>query len=740
MSDPFPRPFGRYELKQRLATGGMAELYLADIVGEHGFRKPVVIKLLLPHMAVEEHFRHMFIDEARLTSRLVHPKIAQTYELGTRDGRLYICMEWVDGIDVLSSLRECAHRGLKLPVEVSVFILCELLDALEYAHNVTDQSGEPLCIVHRDVSPSNVLLSRRGDVKLIDFGIARAVGNEHQTQSGVLKGKYGYMSPEQVVGNPLDARSDLFSAGILLAELLMGRRLFAAPNELDVLLMVRDANMARLDHFGADIPEDLRRIVDHALCKDRNARYPSASAFRSALSDWMFTNQMRVSTRNIADIVQALYDDVWARHTDGPAAARADIRITPLGESNGKAAVQHAVAVGGEIGGIPAGGFEGPDSMPMISVESSGAIPIVEAAPERAADDDKDDEIEAAVASLGEGEGDAVPMLVDDLMSGGIDTGASDGVPDKDAVAELSKRHGSIEEAVASLAPQAPDPSSTDYDEKPVASAPSARGKNRLPTAEEIKRVRRPQPPELAEIEGEPDRHGDLAVTPPIKVMYELWAERAEGLLLMSVGPVRKEIYLNRGTPEFVSSNLARELFGEFLVHEKAVSNGELAMALAMMPHYGGRLGDTLVGLGLMKPLDVFRMLHRQVRAKLVDVCTWEKGVFAYYAERKNQREAFPLDLNVADVVGAGAMLLPEVYVTDWARRHARERPRSKRNPLLKPADFRLGADIRSLYDNLSGGKTLAELRARYDDDEKRAQFLRSVFLLVHTSLVTLDA
>src|SRR5690349_17063076 len=248
----------------------MAELFLGTAPGEHGFQRKVVIKRLLPHLAREPVYTAMFIDEAKLTARLAHPKIAQTYELGRVGNELFIAMEFVDGVDVLAMLRELAWQRRRMPVELASWVAHEVLDALDFAHNMRDEHGSSLGIVHRDISPSNVLLSRRGDVKLVDFGIARATGpgRHHRTKSGTLKGKYGYMSPEQVIEQPVDARSDLFSVGVVLAEMLCGRRLFAAPNELDVLLMVRDAKLQRLDEHGKHIEPGLDRILRRALRKD----------------------------------------------------------------------------------------------------------------------------------------------------------------------------------------------------------------------------------------------------------------------------------------------------------------------------------------------------------------------------------------------------------------------------------------------------------------------------------------
>ncbi len=245
-----PKQIGRYQILDRVAVGGMAELFKATLQGEHGFAKLVAIKKILPHLATDRQFVEMFIDEARLTAQLDHRHIVQVFELGTDADTPYIAMQFVDGVDVLALLRECARAQIRLPPDLAAVIARDTLDALDYAHNAVDVNGAPLKIVHRDISPGNVLLSWRGDIKLTDFGIARAAERRHKTEAGTLKGKYGYMSPEQVSGGEIDSRSDLFSVGILLAEMVMARRLFTSTNDLDILLMVRDARLDRLHKYA----------------------------------------------------------------------------------------------------------------------------------------------------------------------------------------------------------------------------------------------------------------------------------------------------------------------------------------------------------------------------------------------------------------------------------------------------------------------------------------------------------
>src|SRR5450432_4364443 len=249
-----PAAFGRYTLLERLALGGMAEVFHAKISSSHGFEKILVIKRILPHLAAEANFVSMFIDEAKLTAQLTHPKIVQILDFGDVDGQYFTALEYIEGFDALGLLRTAAQKRTQLPRNLAIFIINEVLEALDYAHNARDMESRPMQIVHRDISPSNIFISKRGDVKLGDFGIAHAQRRESKTQAGTLKGKYGYMSPEQVTGGALDGRSDLFAIGIVLAEMLMGRRLYTATADLDVLLMVRDARTDRLDKFSVDLP------------------------------------------------------------------------------------------------------------------------------------------------------------------------------------------------------------------------------------------------------------------------------------------------------------------------------------------------------------------------------------------------------------------------------------------------------------------------------------------------------
>ena len=737
MGDEFPIGFGRYTLVERLAMGGMAELFVATAPGEHGFQKKVVIKRLLPNLANDETYNAMFIDEAKLTARLVHPKIAQTFELGKVDGSLFIAMEFVDGIDVLALLREFATRRRRVEPQLAAWIAHEVLDALDYAHSLKDESGNQLGIVHRDISPSNVLLSVRGDIKLVDFGIARQIDPDraHKSKSGTLKGKYGYMSPEQVIELPLDGRSDVFSVGVVLAELLTGRRLFAAANELDVLLMVRDAKLQRLDKYGGDIEPGLLAIVRKALKKSTEERFASAAVFRDAIGEWLFEHRHRMTPKYVADVVAELREAVNARRQQAAAASAASTAV-------GRAPSEQNI----EITAVPeAAADDGDISMPVISVSYDAEAADPPANPRQSSPQiavsrtptpprpKTPPPLPAPVATPNKG----VPIAVIPVKAEKRKPTANDAVIEVPIADTISAAVESIVMPEEGSKPQKSS-SRADWpmeDSRPyvgtfddLTDAPAKkRGQDmQVPTAEELARKKPPTPPSLADIEGKPDDTGDFGVTSPLRVLFRLMTARATGLLVVAIGGIKKEIYVRDGQPEYVSSNVASELFGNYLVTKGVLSDGELAMALAMMPHYGGKLGDTLVGLGLLKPLEVFRHLTRQVRTKIIDVCTWNKGGFAWYAGRENPREAFPLDFNAFEILGAGAMALPDENIDSWVAKNGGIKLRASRARRVGPERFEVKGLV-DLFETLNGSRRIEDLveeQPTRDDKQRMAKML----------------
>ncbi len=304
-----PIALGRYIIDELLGTGGMAEIFRARVTGPERFAKWVVIKRVKPKYADQQVFVRMFIDEARINAALDHANIVSVFDFGELDGHYYIAMEYVDGIDLqVVHVRHKERYGRPIPWEVSVLVVRDLLRGLDYAHNATDNDGVPLGIIHRDVNLVNVMLRRDGAVKLLDFGCAKASSAIRQSRTvvGVIKGKLGYMSPEQTQDKELDVRSDGFSVGIVLHELLTGRRLFWGENELDMLRAVQQKPVPDPRRYNPDLPESLAQVVLKALARDREERYASASDMADALEAIVLEHRIPMS--RVSDLMRDLMD------------------------------------------------------------------------------------------------------------------------------------------------------------------------------------------------------------------------------------------------------------------------------------------------------------------------------------------------------------------------------------------------------------------------------------------------
>ncbi len=295
-----PTPFGKYYLLERINVGGMAEVFRAKAFGVEGFERLVAVKRILPNIAEDKEFIRMFIEEAKLAVQLNHANIAQIFDLGVVDGAYYIALEHVHGRDLRGMFDRCRLIGEPMPVSQACFTVMKVCEGLDYAHNKRDQSGRELHLVHRDVSPQNILVSFEGEVKLIDFGIAKAAGKGSKTQAGILKGKFGYMSPEQVRGIPIDRRSDVFSCGIVLYELLTGERLFVGESDFSTLEKVRNVEILPPSTYNRRIPDELERIVLKALAKDVEDRYQNAIDLHDELQAFVYTAGEFYSRKDLA--------------------------------------------------------------------------------------------------------------------------------------------------------------------------------------------------------------------------------------------------------------------------------------------------------------------------------------------------------------------------------------------------------------------------------------------------------
>ncbi|HYU16707.1 MAG TPA: serine/threonine-protein kinase [Candidatus Acidoferrum sp.] len=344
-----PIPFGKYYLLERINVGGMAEVFRAKAFGVEGFERLVAVKRILPNIAEDKDFVRMFIDEAKIAVQLNHANIAQIFDLGVVENDYYIALEHVHGRDLRSIFNRCRHRGGEgdepgepMPIAQSCFILMKVCEGLDYAHNKRDQTGRELNLVHRDVSPQNVLVSFEGEVKIIDFGIAKAAGKGSKTQAGILKGKFGYMSPEQVRGLPVDRRSDVFSCGIVLYELLTGERLFVGESDFSTLEKVRNVEILPPSTYNRRIPDELERIVLKALAKDTEERYQSAIDLHDELQAFVYTAGEFYSRKDLAGWMKATFAaEIEAetaklesyRHMTAPEGRGAHVASLPTGPS-----------------------------------------------------------------------------------------------------------------------------------------------------------------------------------------------------------------------------------------------------------------------------------------------------------------------------------------------------------------------------------------------------------------------
>ena len=576
-----PQRLGPYELIERIATGGMAEVYLARRAGPHGFQKVFAVKRILPQLAGDAEFVAMFVDEARVCARLCHPNIVQVFDFGEEAGELYMAMELVDGTTGARLIRAAASRGEDIPLEVSLHVVLSVLRGLEYAHSARDEKGRPLRLVHRDVSPGNVLIDRSGAVKLTDFGIARAAELERRTSAGQLKGKLGYMSPEQVVGRELDGRSDLFVVGIVLAELVTVRPLFSGGRELDVLLRIRDADLSAIDRNAGRVPEDVREVLYKALAKDPASRYPTATAFAEALEDIVRRRRLTVGPSRVAAWIERL--GLTAR------AGEADAEEDTGDTGRRITAVVELDSTSQEV-------LRADDERPTSPSEARDVSPQIYRVKLRDG---------TVLGPL------SYPRLVELFATGRVH-----------AQHEISREGGTFKDAARFL------------EFTRFITSPALRWEEELP-ADSIDR-------------GPVDRRRLPAR------LFRLTFERETGALMLHDGAKRKKIFFVEGTPEYISSTDKHELLGEHLVARGQVLRMEVDMALAMLPRFGGRLGDALVGLGVLRPIELFRAIAEQTQERFLQVFKWQKGEMAFSRGARSQEETFPLGVDPYNLLTRG--------------------------------------------------------------------------------------
>lgn len=561
---------GPYHIERRLAAGGMAEVFVARREGLHGFQKRVALKRILPQFSSDPDFVWMFIDEARLAALLEHPNIVQVFDFGTMGDDLVLVMELVDGSNV-SRLLRAAPPDEPIPWDVALHIAYQTAQALDYAHHAVDENGESMEFVHRDVSPANILLSRSGHVKLTDFGIATVRSRAPTTEDGQVRGKLGYMSPEQVLGKELSGKSDVFTLSTVMTEMLIGEPLFQGESELNVLLQIRDADLRVLARCERRIPQDIRALVSRGLQRDPAER-PTAGAFAEACAEVIRRRGMGHGPDRVARLLSQLN----LIDGDAPEIHLPDANVPSLVDSD---LMHHA---GQELIGPQA--VTSPTIYRVQLPDGSVMGPM------------------------------SYPRLIQLLTTGVIDSRSS----------KISKADGTYL-----------DPS-------------------RLP--ELTRFVTSPGLQWKLEELAQAEKQGQLRAATLLPVFYDIVSRQQTGVLHLWQRNRRKKIYFVEGRPEFVASTDKSELLGEYLVATGQCLRMEIEMALALLPKYGGRLGDALVGLGILRPVELFRAIGDQVRGRLMEAFRWRRGEWAFVRGARSHEETFPTGQDPYELLRDAAM------------------------------------------------------------------------------------
>ena len=572
-------------LETRLAVGGTSEVYLARADPRSGFPERLIVKRPLPQFQSDTAWKAMFSREARLQAAINHPNVVRVFDAGTvTTGEPYLAMEYVEGVDGDRLARRVRQVGERFDPALATYIAKEVLAALEAVHAASDELGRPLGILHRDVTPSNIYLSRSGEVKLGDFGLAHSQHKaSFRSETGnTLKGKFAYLAPEQVAGDPVDHRADLFSLAVVLAELLLGRQLFDESGQLAVLLAIRDGRIDAVEELRGRVPDGLLAALLTGLSRIPRVRFSNARAFLNAIEPFAMP---------APQAVRALAEKVRWVTTNPTGAAMPVVRIEGAGGLRNE----------------PLGLEETQLKRRPRSVLEAKTI-LYSAEPS------------FAVLSTGEERGPlSFAELVEALATGEIGRG--------DRVDYMGQGFRLVEDM------------------------------------EDLVRFLPAKTERTQEVEGPgaPDFVDELSVSTVLAVLARVVRKKETGVLFAeraataeSGKAIRKELYFEGGKLHHVASSDASELLGEYLVRRGELARDELDMALAVLPRYDGRMGDTLIALGLVSGVNVFRAIREQGRDRVADLFRWTSGKLTYYVGQTHPRVEFSLKLDLAQLMLAG--------------------------------------------------------------------------------------
>jgi eukaryotic-like serine/threonine-protein kinase len=581
---------GQYELGERLGAGGMAEVFVARRAGPRGFHKKFAIKRILPQLARDSRFVAMFCDEARICAALAHPNIVQVVDFGEADGELFMALEYVDGVSVAKLLRSVAARGQRFPLGAALFIVNEVLRALAFAHEARDEHGHALGIVHRDVSPGNVLIGRAGEVKLTDFGIVRASFIDRRTYPGELKGKLGYMSPEQVIGGDIDRRSDLFTLAIVLAEMLLARPMFPGRNELEILTRIYEADLRVLERHGSDLAPELLAMLRKALAREREQRFQSAPELAEALGHAAQAAGVSLSEAELLPWLASL--GILPSHSGLREAASYREGLTPPTprvESLPKAP-ELPLLIPSRRPSVHAPSIPAP-SISVSSIPAPYRPDMPTAPPPEPGPTGDCYHLRARGGAL-----------IGPLPYAAVIELVATGRVDLDT---MFSSHGASYRPLRTVDPIAA-----------LANRPAYRFSDQLRLRalwrRSIDRVRLPAS------------------------LYELALGRETGLLMARSGRRQKRIYLEDGAVRFIASTDKNELLGSRLVDAGLVSRPDVETAVVLASERKILLGEALVNQSVLRPTALLRALSDQLEARFIEVLGWSDGELVFVRGEKS--------------------------------------------------------------------------------------------------------
>jgi serine/threonine-protein kinase len=576
------QPFGPFLLERRIAVGGSAEVFLA---------RPASGDLPAPRLVVKRLLRGergasalgLLETEARLHRAVEHPNVVTVFGAGMVGDEPYLAMEYVEGVDLYRLLRRAEVEERAIPPGVAVHIARRVADALAAVHEARDSDGNDLHIVHRDVTPSNVYLSVDGDVKLGDFGIARVKRGKTTHPTAGLKGKFGYLSPEQVAGEAFDHRADLFSLAVVLGEVLIGERVFPGSGQLAVLLAIRDVDITPLRRKADALPPGLFALLERGLARAPSDRFQNAAELCEALAAF--------EQPSAAELRAELAGWVRWAHDSSQLARRIEGQIR---ESVGRL---KAVRVAGPLAASEA---EPPDA-----AAAAAFVPNASSCA-RKVDGTRLDDLPFS-------------KLIELVATGEL--GADDEVA---LFGGAFRKIREVEEIARHLLPS---------------------------TSATTGRLFQP---------GAPDYEADLATDSMLAVLAHMRIHQETGALFVERREqgalLRKEVYLENGRLLHVASSDPHELLGQYLLRRGRLTRQQLDTALTMLSSYGGRLGDTLIGMAMVEAMDVFRAIRDQGRDRVAAICSWGRGRLSFYRGTHPARVEFPLDLDLAIAMMAGAI------------------------------------------------------------------------------------